>query len=159
GIKGDGPVPILRKQLKSPALRIRLAAAEGLSRRGIDDGVRPMIDEWRRLAPSAQKDSNDVDDLVKFLINSCRPEAIKALGVELLSRNRLLQFHIIDRVGYLGRDDKDPLPFAVANARDELLVQALANTDRSGVLGSWGSQRQIDDPRCCDLAAYYLSVL
>jgi len=27
-IKGDGPVPFLRKQLKSPALRVRLAAAE-----------------------------------------------------------------------------------------------------------------------------------
>jgi hypothetical protein len=158
-IKGDGPVPLLRKQLKSPALRARLAAAEGLSRRGIDDGVRPMINEWRRLAPSAREDGDDLDDLMEFLINCGHPEAIKALGADLLNRNRLLQFYIIERVGSLGRDDKAPLPFAVSNARDEVLVQALANTDRSGVSGSWGSERQVDDPRYCDLAAYYLSVL
>jgi len=115
-----------------------------------------MIGEWRRLAPSVREDLNH---LIRYLANCGHPDAIKALGSDLLSRNRLQQFDIIEHVGNLGRDDKNSLPFAVLKARDEVLVQALDNTDRSGTGGHWGSERQVDDPRYCDLAAYYLSVL
>jgi len=159
GIKGDRPVPLLRQQLKkSPALCVRLAAAEGLSRRGIDDGVRPMIDEWQRLARSAS-DGDDLDSLISFLVKCGRPEAIKALGADLLNRSGSVQIDIVESVGNLGQDNSDRLPFAVSTARDELLVQSLANTERSRTAGHWGSERQVDDPRYCDLAAYYLSVL
>src|SRR5262249_50728652 len=45
-LNGDQVVISLRRQLKAETLMARVAAARALRERGINDGVRPMIEEW-----------------------------------------------------------------------------------------------------------------
>src|SRR5262249_22184227 len=128
-LKGDQAVAFLRQQLKAPALQVRLAAARGLHRQGVHDGIQPMIDEWQRI--SAENEHGfSVDELIEFLAKSGQPDGIKALGKDLLNRTANLQWQVIESVGAVEHGIKNPAMLANISARDDLLVQELSNTER-----------------------------
>ncbi len=153
GVKGDGATALLRQQLKSPALRVRLETAKALTARGLDDGVAPMIEVWQRAAAADE----ELDALISYLARCGRLEAMKALGAGLHDRSGRVQVEVIEHVGNMDYERKDAVSFALASARDELLVQELANTERSHITSSWGDEPQVKYPRVCDLAAFYLA--
>jgi hypothetical protein len=159
-LKGDAATALLREQLNLPALSVRLAAARALAKRSVYDGVAPMIEVWRNSAAKSPEDEYDLDEVIRFLAGCGRPEAIKALGVGLLERNKIQQANAIEALRYYVQDGKTPPPPAVASARDEVLVSELSNTERSGTAGNWSEdESQVNYPRFCDLAAFHLAEL
>jgi hypothetical protein len=157
-IKGAQAVAFMRQQLKAPALQVRLAAARGLHRQGVQDGIQPMIEEWQRI-PAENEHDFSVDELIEFLAKSGQLDGVKALGKDLLNRTPNLQRQVIESVGAVEQGNKYPATLAVVSARDDLLVQELSNTERVwGMMGNW-SGKSVHDPRLCDLAAHHLSEL
>jgi hypothetical protein len=124
---------------------------------GLRDGIKPMIEEWQRL-PAWHNDVGGVVNLIRFLAQSGDTRAVLALGKDLLNRKERVQWRAIEALGSHKHEYKASSPLDFAYARDEVLVQELANTDRLwGSMGTWG--KLVGNPRLCDLAAYYLAEL
>jgi hypothetical protein len=155
-IKGDATTALLRRELKSSAQEVRVAAARGLHARDHADGVKAMIDEWQNRPGDWDRDRG-VSQLITFLAECNRPEAIQVLGKDLRKRPIAERLAVMEEVWKLRDNDKHRLPATVATARDELLVQALDDVERYvGLSGGWGD-KCASDPRICDLAGHFLS--
>jgi hypothetical protein len=158
-LKGNEALKVLRELLKTGSLVARVAAANELLGKGIDDGIEPLIGEWHRSLTITSRDEG-TDELTRFLAHCDRPEAIKALGKDLHKRPIGVRREVVSEVVSAAGLKEKPAPLAVVAARDELLVRALADEEQCwGLSMSWSGGASAHDPRLCDLVARELSEL
>jgi hypothetical protein len=100
-VEGDATLEFLRGELRDgPSLCARVAAAYALDDRGRQEGVQAMIAAWNSLSDPASACDDGLVDLIGFLANSGRPEAISALASDLARRPPgvrlllILAFHV-----------------------------------------------------------------
>jgi hypothetical protein len=124
-----------------------------------------MVAEWERFQ------GEDPEGLVGFLAACGKREAIAALGKGLRSRPLAVRLAVVSAFGpggnwsisstgpggSIGPGEPGPLPAAVAEEVEKLLVESLDDTEeREGLSGSWEG-KSFSDPRVCDIAGHVLS--
>jgi hypothetical protein len=160
-LKGAATLGFLKDQMKAKRLIARVAAARELWERADPNAVPAMIAEWQSLKVTSGRHSwNDGPrELISFLAHCDRPEAVRALGKDLIQRDRDTRLNVIEEVARL---TEDPSPATggrklspeVIAARDELLMRALDDTERYWGMSSGRNGKGIHNPRLCDLAAW-----
>lgn len=168
-IPGDDSTRALREEAeKGPFLQSRVAAAWGLLPRAQEEAVDLMVREWRS-GPRAERDDmyGSVEQLISFLAGCGRPEGVRALAADLGKREVSERMNVVEGVGGDSiwarmRGQGAPRPDgetaeAIRAAVDELLVEALEDTEqRMGMSGGLGTD-SFSDPRICDFAAHFLA--
>jgi len=180
-IPGDAPVPFLLEQLREgPELWNRLAAAKCLFERRRPEPIPAMIAEWRRITRAAAgKMAGEgpitayyVEDLIGLLAGCGDVAAIRALGdglshhtvsvrltaVSAFGSSSMLNVMSSGSGGGINTGKADEVTKQeVADAIEEFLVAALADTEeREGTSGSWDG-KSLTDPRICDIAGRVLA--
>jgi hypothetical protein len=186
GIKGDSPLPLLLSEVKEgPYSYGRLVAAKSLHERGQPEGVAAMIAEWQgrrptqKLEPGAKHDEAEGPDtgmasIAGFLATCGKVEAITALAKNLPKRSLDLRLTVVESFHEGGtrftiatggsslRPGERPArdnPKEVSVAIEQLLINALDDTDeRTGMSGTWDG-KYFADPRICDAAGHVLNQL
>jgi hypothetical protein len=188
-IKGDAATAFLLSESKdSPSRYTRLAAAQALHSRGQPEGVAAMIAEWksgRPTAPLRAGTAPDDDDpfgdgtlaaVARFLVDSGKIEAIRALGSGLDKRPSELRMAVLSAFGRFGDMafvfNGGNLWFSpefsqyykptvesekLRSAIEELLIAELDDTEQQiGLFGGfYGKSYHV--PRLCDFAGVVLA--
>jgi hypothetical protein len=154
-LPGEVPAAFLRRELRGSMVGARVAAARGLLERGRDEGVKAMIKEWTQGGPA-----EGVEDLIAFLLWCGKPEAVRALARNWQDQPVGLRGEIVSQVfsrGLEGEKYRQPVPAAVQEAIDGLLVAALEDTGRwINWSASW-NDKTFSNPRICDLSGFVLA--
>lgn len=172
--------PLLRDLMNRQELSIRAAAAGALLRLGHQQVISQLITTYRELSASPKlyekytswsfKDANGVNNLVSFLSECNRVEAIQAMADSLSNVQPELAETVLHRViAAFGKNASEweravpPASPAVRQAVIQLYLDALGDQRRrpstSFEIGPDGQQRPHLEERICDIAARYLANL
>src|SRR4029077_8317844 len=116
--------------LKSETTMVRIAAATGLASRGQEDGLLWLIEQWQMVS-DVPADGRDAECLLSSLVDCGRVEAIRALGRDLRKRSAAMRAEVILWVAGVYGVDEEPIRPAVSSAREDLLVEALGDTEQA----------------------------
>jgi hypothetical protein len=165
-IPGDKATAFLLAEVKEGPFDCQLLAADGLLGRERPEGLAAMIAEWRDENPehygknAAERISRrNYLQLISFLVNCGKPEAIAALA-ENLGKRPVEQR--MDVVYQMSRDTARQAADGdrVWAAMEALLIDRLDDTEERG--GHWSFHNAdgmlFVSPRVCDVAAHTLSV-
>jgi hypothetical protein len=150
-------IDLLRKELKGPFFRSRLAAAGGLLDRGHDEGVTAMIAEWRAFADDKADDDGlwERKNLISFLVQCGKREALEALTFRVRSRVPFVRWFLIEYLALCTGYDNRPVSPSILARRQQILVELLDDTEVVKRVSCHG----LHEPRVCDCAAHALVAL
>ncbi|HTU23912.1 MAG TPA: hypothetical protein VMF30_00855 [Pirellulales bacterium] len=179
-LTGDEPLAFILAELKdSPFGHCRLAAANILNRLGRPEGEAAMLDAWQHPAKTTSNSSASGPEifrgfLAQFLANHGGAEALRALAQTYSSESGEVRHDIANSLAYRnmpagGADlpGSEPQqgppkqPTGRAALRTALLDLLMTIIDDSeGTQGAmWIADKQLSNPRNCDLAGYALARL
>lgn len=154
-LKSDDVVGTLQTEMTDgPQLSSRVQAAYGLRDLRKTEAIAAMIQEWQTWIDDGGKEQDGTDNLIRFLASSDSVEAVSAL------RNSLGKCPVntrLDIVDAIGDREMESGTAATFQAREELLVSALSDTEECEGMSIGRNGFSVSDPRICDMAAWHLS--
>ena len=156
----DAPetVEYLGRELRDgPSLLSRLAAADGLRRRGRPEPVSTMLKEWESVDRARGLPADGQPELVRFLATADSPDAIAALSRDSRQRPVETRVYILDCLEANTAPAAPRLSPATSQAIETALITGLADTEE--MLGESGLRdgRYFINPRVSDFAARLLA--
>ncbi|MEQ1933185.1 MAG: hypothetical protein ABL962_04815 [Fimbriimonadaceae bacterium] len=154
-----------RYMLTGSALKMRVAAACVVAQTDSFAALTQMRHEWETL--TVREFTFGPDELVDFLVSTGHPSAIKTLGKRLTARPVWVRGTIVSTIGDMGRPPWSEKPTIIKPVGDvakqfELEVNRLLASElndlehRDGMSMSFGDV-ELNNPRMCELAAFYLA--
>jgi hypothetical protein len=178
-IEGEAATAFLEEEMRQgPQLASRAASAKNLLARGEVATVVPaMISEWKNGAedlrtPRSQMTRGEAD-MIKVLATCGSVDAISVLSRDFeslsIERRKMIiselnigeslfsnSLFYFDEEPELVSKTANPTPESLA-AIEQLLVQAMTDTEEAEGASVTCDEKSISDPRICDLAGYVLS--
>jgi hypothetical protein len=159
-LKGEKVPDFLRTELKGPYRGSRVAAAQALVARGVEEGAQALAGEWAGVKWDEKRSFEQrwsLEQLIVALCHTGNPETIRSLCKDFGEKPIEVRTRIIASVSRLKKDAQGrPLSQAAKRAIEEVLVLALADKEETNSVRGDPDGKTLADPAVGDLAAEVL---